>query len=57
MFDAFMSLHNFSFILMIVFILFYFEHRTCGVFKFEFELKEFEFIKEFVKRKIFFLVS
>jgi hypothetical protein len=57
MFDAFMSLHNFSFILMNVFILFYFEHRTCGVFKFEFELKEFEFIKEFVKRKIFFLVS
>jgi hypothetical protein len=48
MFDAFMALHNFSFVLMSVFILFW--HRTCVVFKFEFE-----FSKEFVKRKNLFL--
>jgi hypothetical protein len=38
------------------FHLFYFAHRTYAVFKFEFDSKEFEFIKEFVKRKTFFLV-
>jgi hypothetical protein len=36
---------------------FYFAHRTCAVFKFELELKEFEIIEEFVKRETFFLVS
>jgi hypothetical protein len=37
-------------------VIFYFVNRCCSKFEFEFKSKEFEFIKEFVNWKAFFLV-